>query len=85
MAKKAVRPEAWYRKLVDSPGCGDWIEYDTGMTHFDWCCDCHLRHCIEYKVGKNKQGDPVVLRRSQRDETATQLHRRYERLRRKSD
>jgi len=43
---------------------GEWIEVAPNTIHYDWCCDCNLRHIVEYRIVKNKSGKLTVERRS---------------------
>ena len=75
--------ERWMKNYTFDPEQGEWYEFATHTLHYDWCCDCRLRHINEYRIGKNKKGKPVVLRRWWRDSFATELRRRYEKGRKR--
>lgn len=73
----------WEKSYVGDVEDGAWYEHSADTLHYDWCCDCHLRHIVEYRIEKNKAGKPVVLRRSWRDSFATELRRRSNKLSRR--
>jgi hypothetical protein len=60
----------------------DWeaVTYEPGILNYQWCCDCNLRHVVQYNIAK-RNGKSVVLVRTSRDDWATNARRRE--LRRK--
>ena len=63
---------------------GEWVQFYPEVINYEWCCDCRLRHITEYRIVKDKDGEPVVEQRSWRDSYATDLRRSYERLKKRS-
>jgi len=57
---------------------GEWYEMPQGDLVYLWCCDCNLRHVVEFRIVKNKKGKLEIQRRSWRDDFATELRRDYE-------
>ena len=73
--------ERWMRKHLDTVEDGEWVSFAPNTLHYEWCCDCNLRHVHEYRVIKDKNGDLVCQRRFWRDSFATDLRRKYEKVR----
>jgi hypothetical protein len=63
---------------------GEWLTLETDTIHYNWCCDCGLRHIAEYRIVKNKKDQLVVQLRSWRDDYSTELQRSYDRLKKRS-
>jgi hypothetical protein len=47
----------------------DWetIEFDTDIPHYEWCCDCGLRHIVLYSIIKRGKKLKVGLKATRDD------------------
>jgi len=77
--------KSWMAKHFTKANEGEWIEHAPDTIHYEWCCDCSLRHIVEYRIIKNAAGDLVIQRRSWRDDFATELRRRLAKLEKRNE